>query len=100
MTPWCRTPAATGSMPCCASCRPRGPLSTGRRRMDCRPTWTPWKAGSSARKRFVLQPLPQLGLEHLAVIVLGQRFDDHVALGPLEARDALQADGVQGVGVD
>src|SRR5581483_10139100 len=34
--------------------------------------------------------LAQLPLEHLAVIVLGQRLDEYVALGPLEAGDARQ----------
>src|SRR5688572_19790895 len=99
-TPWWKTPAGTGWTPCCAWCRPRGPRSTVRRRMDCRPTWTRWKAGSSARELLVLQALAQLGLEHLAVVVLRQCVHDHIALGPLEARDALQADSIQGSRVD
>src|SRR4249920_203270 len=38
---------------------------------------------------------PQLGLESLAVVVLRQRLDEHIILGPLEARDRIETERVQ-----
>ena len=51
----------------------------------------------SPGRRYRLFPhhLPQLGLQHLAVVVLRQRVEIDVALGPLEARDRGEAMRVQ-----
>src|SRR5438034_10451812 len=36
----------------------------------------------------------QIGLEDLAVVVLRQRVEEHIVLGPLEARDRIETQGV------
>ena len=60
----------------------------------------PWlEAGAAGEKSESIEsnvlgvrgePRPQLGLQHLAVVVLGQLVDD-VALGTLEAGDVVEA---------
>src|SRR6266700_7583103 len=42
-----------------------------------------------------LKQLPELRLENLAVVVLGQRLDELVVLGPLEARDIVEAELIE-----
>ena len=47
---------------------------------------------------LALEDLAQLGLEDFAVVVLGQRCNEAVALGALEAGDIVEAEAVEVVG--
>jgi len=53
---------------------------------------------ATSRIGGVLQQQSQVGLEDLAVAVLGEAFDELVVPRPLVARDVVEAEGVQVMG--
>ncbi|MCZ6523464.1 MAG: hypothetical protein O7A68_06320, partial [Alphaproteobacteria bacterium] len=41
------------------------------------------------------EAFPELDLQHLAIVVLGQRVDEAIGPGPLEAGDVVETEGVE-----
>src|SRR5437868_9474886 len=53
------------------------------------------KCAATLSLLLVRELAAELGLQHLAVIVLGQRFDESVLARPLVPADVVETDGVE-----